>query len=119
MEIKESSATLKIVAVFTNILSPFPVEIGQHDNQLVLYTENHFFCSPYKTDSQKTTVKLTSSMIESYTKLDPVSARGSTIVFGTYKDIEPFQVIIIDFTIIYFYHRSSDNFEPSFCEIIF
>lgn len=57
--------------------------------QLVRFTDNHFFLSPYKTETQKTTVKLASSGIESYTKLSPSSARGSTLTFGPYKEIQP------------------------------
>ena len=91
-EIKESTAALKVIAIFTNILVPYPAEIGQHDNQLVLFSDNHYFLSPYTTDSQKTTVKLSSSEIESFTKLEPQSSRQSTIVFGPYKDVGPMQV---------------------------
>lgn len=90
--VSESNVALKVVAVFTDILVPFPAEIGQHDNQMVLFSNSHFFCSPYTTQSQKTTLKLSSSQIESYTKLDPQSARGSTIVFGPYKEIAPMEI---------------------------
>jgi len=83
---------LKIVAIFTGLLIPYPAEIRQNDNQLVLFKDHHYFLSPYPTASQKTTVRLASSEIESYTKLEPQSSRGSTLVFGTYKDINPFQV---------------------------
>eukprot|EP01041_Mallomonas_annulata_P011993 gene11993-25125_t len=86
--IAESTATLKIVAVFIDLLVPYPVEIGQHDNQLVLFQNSHYFYSPYRTQSQKTTVKLSSPQVESFTKLEPQNVRGATIVFGTYKDIQ-------------------------------
>jgi len=90
--LSESNVALKVTAVFTDILVPYPAEIGQHDNQMVVFSNSHFFYSPYNTQSQKTTLKLSSSQIESYTKLEPQSVRGSTIVFGPYKDIAPMEV---------------------------
>mmetsp|Transcript_16718 Transcript_16718/g.16817 ORF Transcript_16718/g.16817 Transcript_16718/m.16817 type:complete len:453 (+) Transcript_16718:63-1421(+) len=92
IQLPDSTAALKVVAVFTDLLTPYPSEIGQHDNQLVLFANSHYFLSPYSTQSQKTTLKLSSSQIESYTKLDPQNARGSSIIFGPYKEIGPMEV---------------------------
>lgn len=89
---KESSVTLKVQAVFTSILVPYPAEITQAENQLVRLDGNHYFLSPYKTTTQKSVYKLASSSIESYSKITPSSVRGSSINFGPFKDIQPFSV---------------------------
>mmetsp|Transcript_13654 Transcript_13654/g.18686 ORF Transcript_13654/g.18686 Transcript_13654/m.18686 type:complete len:450 (+) Transcript_13654:22-1371(+) len=90
VSIPEASATFKVVSVFTSTLEPYPREIGQLDNQFVLLRDSHYFYSPYNTETQKVTVKLASSTVESFTKLSPSSARGSTLLFGPYKDIKAF-----------------------------
>jgi oligosaccharyltransferase complex subunit alpha (ribophorin I) len=92
VECNEASPSLKVEAVFTNILEPYPAEITQQEPQLVRFTDSHYFVSPYKTETQKTTVKLATSTVETYTKLTPHSARGNTITLGPYKEIQPFSV---------------------------
>jgi oligosaccharyltransferase complex subunit alpha (ribophorin I) len=79
--------------VFTSLLEPFPTSIGQNDNQLVLLKDSHYIMSPYQTENQKTTIKLASNSVESYSKLSPVSLKGSSIVYGPYKNVQPFEVI--------------------------
>lgn len=92
MDVSESSATLKVVSVFTGLMEPYPAEISQLENQFVRIKNSHYFFSPYITETQKTTIKLASSSIESYTKLSPFSAKGSSLVFGPYKDVQGFEV---------------------------
>jgi oligosaccharyltransferase complex subunit alpha (ribophorin I) len=70
----------------------YPAEIAQNENQLVRLIGSHYFLSPYPTENQKLVVKLPSSSIESFTKLSPYAVRGSSIHFGPYKDIQPFEV---------------------------
>ena len=48
------------------------------------------FYSPYFTETQKTSVKLASSNVESFTKRSPSSLKGSTLSLGPYKDIKEF-----------------------------
>ncbi|XP_077287574.1 dolichyl-diphosphooligosaccharide--protein glycosyltransferase subunit 1 [Arctopsyche grandis] len=76
--------------VFTKSLTPHPSTISQKDKQLVRYHGNHYFYSPYKTESQKTTVTMGSKNVENYSKLKPVSLTDSTITYGTYENISPF-----------------------------
>lgn len=92
VDVDEASPTLKVKAVFTNLLTPYPAEITQLENQYVRLNGNHYFLSPYETTSQKTVFKLASSNIESFSKLSPFSTRGSNIHFGPYKDISAFSV---------------------------
>jgi len=90
VDISESSPTLKLKAVFTDILNPYPTSITQMENQYVILEGNHYFLSPYETLTQKTVYKLASSNIESFTKLSPYSTRGSNLHFGPFKEIAPF-----------------------------
>jgi hypothetical protein len=92
VQVTESSPVLKVVGVFTSLLEPYPAEITQLENQFVRIKDSHYFYSPYKTETQKTTIKLASSTIESFSKLSPFSNKGSSLVFGPYKEIQPFQV---------------------------
>lgn len=92
MPVTASSATLKVQAVFTSLLTPYPAEITQMENQLVQLHGSHYFFTPYATANQKSVVKLASSTIESFTKTPAHSVRGSSIHFGPFKDIEAFAV---------------------------
>ncbi|XP_002157282.1 dolichyl-diphosphooligosaccharide--protein glycosyltransferase subunit 1 isoform X1 [Hydra vulgaris] len=84
------SIVLNIESVFTHALRPFPAKIGQSEKQLVIYKANTYFSSPYKVVYQKTTVKLSSSTIESYSKLKPSNSADNTITYGPYNDINPY-----------------------------
>lgn len=78
--------------MFTSILKPYPTEITQAEQQLVLLTANHYYLTPYQTVSQKSVFKLASSSVESFTKVSPHSVRGSSIHFGPFQDVAPFKV---------------------------
>ena len=89
------------------------------ENQLVRLRDSHYFFTPYDTESQKVTIKLASSSVESFTKLSPSSARGSTLLFGPYKDIKKFSVLKttifhyqynIDFVYKYCFYRLGVSF---------
>lgn len=82
-----SALRLRAEAVFTNVFEPSPPEITQLENQFVLLEDSHYFLSPYRTETQRTTIKLASGGIESFTKLSPSSARGNIVTFGPYKEI--------------------------------
>lgn len=75
------------------------------ENQLVRLRDSHYFFSPYGTETQKVTIKLASSSVESFTKLSPSSARGSTLLFGPYKDIKKFSVLKFPFLYQYNFYR--------------
>jgi len=86
----KTSVSLKVTAVFTELLKPYPAEITQLEDQRVELLGNHYISSPYHTGSQKTTVKLASSKIESYSRLEPNSQSSSSVVYGPYKEIPAF-----------------------------
>lgn len=89
---KDQSVTLVIEMVFSHSLKPFPEKIGQSDKQLVLYNGNTVIYSPYVVKEQKTTVKLSSSTIESYSRLKPSSSSDNTVTYGPYKDSKAYRI---------------------------
>jgi hypothetical protein len=76
----------------TSSLNPRPQEIKQLETQYVELFDSHYFLSPYRTVQQTLNVKLASSSIESFSKLEPFSKRGNTITFGPYKEVEAYEV---------------------------
>lgn len=83
-----AAATIEVVAVFSHLLSPFPSQIVQSERQLVLFTGNAYFASPYATKTQTTKVILPlTGSIESYTKLKPTAQDGHTISYGPYENV--------------------------------
>lgn len=100
VEVKEENPTLKISSVFTSVLEPFPADITQKENQFMRLRENHYFYSPYTTETQKSTFKLSSTTIESYTKLSPFTTRGASIQYGPYENVAPFSVSIYSYELM-------------------
>nr|CAG4643894.1 EOG090X04O4 [Lepidurus arcticus] len=86
------SIKVKVETVFTHQLKPHPAEITQREKQLVRYYGNHYLYSPYKVASQTTKVVLSTSNIESYSKLKPTAQNDNTITYGAYENIEPFTI---------------------------
>lgn len=87
--VSKPTTTLRVEAIFTSSLVPYPKEISQLENQFVKLYDSHYFLSPYTTLSQKTTISLASTKIESYTKLAPHSVAGAKITYGPYSNVEP------------------------------
>jgi len=85
-----SNLELRVSMIFTHTLLPYPVAIKQHEKQFVVYNDNHYFFSPYPVMSQTTTIKLSSSSIESVSELQPTKIRAETITFGPYLDVKSF-----------------------------
>lgn len=92
--VTESSPSLKVSSVFTSVLEAYPAEITQKEPQYMRLTDNHYFYSPYVTETQKATFKLASSSVESFTKLAPFTSKGASIQFGPYENVAPFSVRI-------------------------
>lgn len=91
----EAVATNKQVAFylflsFTRTLTPLPAYKLQDEAQLVLYNDNYYFTSPYPTELYKSTYKLQSSHIETYTRKH-ATVKSDTIEYGPITDtIAPF-----------------------------
>eukprot|EP01111_Echinosteliopsis_oligospora_P007813 TRINITY_DN2312_c0_g1_i1.p1 TRINITY_DN2312_c0_g1~~TRINITY_DN2312_c0_g1_i1.p1 ORF type:complete len:575 (-),score=154.45 TRINITY_DN2312_c0_g1_i1:153-1877(-) len=84
------TTNLKISAVYSHVLIPYPTHISQAERQLVRYFDNIYFFSPYTTNSQKTTVKLASTSVEKFTPQKPSKHSGDTITYGNYEDVKPY-----------------------------
>lgn len=78
--------SILIETVFTKSLQPFPKEITQAERQLVRYFGNAVFYSPYKTQTQKTTVHLATRNVESFTQVKPSAHSETQIVYGPYEN---------------------------------
>jgi len=83
------AATVEIDVLLGNALDMYPSEIEQKDKQLVMYSGSHYAYLPYKCKTQTTKVTLSSSNIESYSKLKPVSQSEAVITYGPYSNVEP------------------------------
>lgn len=81
---------VKLTAHLTRVLTPFPAEVTQKDDQLVVYEDSAVLLSPYTTETQTTKVKLPSGRVESFSDVAPASRKGSTISYGPYANVGPF-----------------------------
>ncbi|KAI8042442.1 dolichyl-diphosphooligosaccharide--protein glycosyltransferase subunit 1 [Drosophila gunungcola] len=79
-----------VETVASKSILPHPEEIKQNDKQFVRYSGNLHFYSKYKTSSQKTNVKLSSSNILSHTQVKPFSVSSNKITLGPYENTEAF-----------------------------
>jgi len=84
------AVTVEVDVFLGSALEMYPAEIEQKEKQLVMYTGNHYAYLPYKCKTQTTKVTLSSSNIESYSKLKPVSQSDTVITYGPYSNVEPF-----------------------------
>ncbi|KAJ0402084.1 hypothetical protein ATCC90586_000269 [Pythium insidiosum] len=87
---KGEAGHVKLTSYFTRVLTPFPAEVTQTEEQLVVFEDTHVMPSPYLTRTQTTKVKLPSGRIESYSDVAPVAHKGATITYGPYENAEPF-----------------------------
>ena len=82
---------VNVEAIFSHVLEPFPAKIGQSEKQLVVFEGNTYIYAPYEVKEQTTTVKLSSSTIESYSRLKPSKSSDNTITYGPYKNTKPYK----------------------------
>ncbi|KAG3142515.1 hypothetical protein PI124_g15668 [Phytophthora idaei] len=87
---KGETGTVKVTAYFTRILTPYPAEIAQKEDQLVLFDTSHLITSPYLTKTQNTKLKLPSGNVESVRAAEPISRKGSVVTLGPYTDVKSF-----------------------------
>jgi len=87
---KNQERKVIIYMVFVHAMAIYPEEITQSERQLVKYSDNHYFYSPYPTGEIQTNIKLASSSVQSHTELHPSVARGDQIQYGTYHNLPPF-----------------------------
>lgn len=88
-----AKAKLEVVIVYSHLLSPYPAKIVQAENQNVVLEGSASLFSPYEVVSQKTTIKLASSNIHSYTKdssVAPATSDADTVIYGAYDNVPKF-----------------------------
>lgn len=88
-----------IEKVLTKALEPFPKEITQAERQLVRYFGNAVFYSPFKTQTQKTTVHLATRNVESFTQVKPSAQSDTQIVYGPYENTAGMSTFILFFNL--------------------
>ena len=81
--------------VFTHHLKTFPEFITQKEKQLVQYRGSAYILSPYKIVAQTTKVSLSSSNVESFTKVKPSSQSDSMITYGPYNNVAPLSTVTL------------------------
>lgn len=84
---KGETVALDIYSAFTHLLTPYPVEIGQSDVQLVLFHDSAHFLSPYPVKVQATAMKVPSFRVESFTKVEPSKISDGEIRYGPYENV--------------------------------
>jgi oligosaccharyltransferase complex subunit alpha (ribophorin I) len=86
----KETTDLQVTLIYTHVQTPFPVSIAQNEKQLVRLAENAFFYSPYTTQTQKTSIKLPSTRVESKTEVAPTLLKGDTLTYGPYENVKPY-----------------------------
>eukprot|EP00850_Spirogloea_muscicola_P016550 SM000135S26994 [mRNA] locus=s135:147380:150215:+ [translate_table: standard] len=81
--------SVEALVAITGALEPFPAEIGQSDNQFVLFRDGHYALSPYPSERQSTLLRLPSARVESFTPLPPNNNAGKELTFGPYDNVPP------------------------------
>lgn len=83
---QSESEPIQIQFVITRQLRPHPEQISQHDPQLVLYSGDYVWYSPYESRWQQTRVRLpTSGLVESYSK--PGQRQENQILYGPFERV--------------------------------
>ncbi|KYQ99885.1 dolichyl-diphosphooligosaccharide-protein glycotransferase [Tieghemostelium lacteum] len=86
-----STVSLKVALTLLQQMKPYPEHISQTETQLVTYKDNVYFSSPYQTETQKTTVKVPTGRMESFTDIEPTQSKSSQVIYGPYKDVKGLQ----------------------------
>ena len=85
--IAKGKAHFRVRAVYTRRLEPFPAEIAQREEQLVVLRDSHYFYTPYATRSQTLSVKTGSGRVEDFADLAPSVRKPDSIAVGPYADV--------------------------------
>ncbi|KAJ3295132.1 proteasome regulatory particle base subunit [Borealophlyctis nickersoniae] len=81
--------TVVITATYTHLVKAFPKEIPQLGKQMLEFRDNVYFFSPYKSEKQKTTLKISSEIVSLREEPHPVTRSQGAIVYGPYTDVAP------------------------------
>jgi oligosaccharyltransferase complex subunit alpha (ribophorin I) len=86
---KGQAGIVKVTAYYTHVLVPFPEEITQQEDQLVVYEDSHLVLSSYQTTTQTTKLKLASNRVENFTPIEPLNRKGSSLSYGPFENVQP------------------------------
>jgi len=88
----KGSVNLVVKEIYAHKLTPLPKSIGIFEEQLLLCQEYLNLPSPYLAKNSKTTVKLPSDKLESYTKPQDGKfyLKGNDLVYGPYTNVGAF-----------------------------
>lgn len=80
--------TFESYMAITHQLKSFPEEISQSDYQLVKYQDSAYILTPYPVKMQTSFFKLSSSRVESFTKVGTTKVVDSEVRYGPYENTE-------------------------------
>ncbi|KAJ4808015.1 Dolichyl-diphosphooligosaccharide--protein glycosyltransferase subunit 1 [Rhynchospora pubera] len=86
---KGKTAGLDVYVVLTNLLKPLPKEITQAESQLLVYTDNIYYTSPYHIRNQSIVFRLP-GRIESYSEYSEMRLVESELRYGPFEEQPPF-----------------------------
>jgi len=79
-----------VIYGYVGILTPNPSEIKQNDPHLVKYHGSIYETTPYMVETQKTSIKMSTSNVISSTKFKPKSHKGDKITYGPFTNIQAY-----------------------------
>lgn len=83
--------TIDVESVYGHALRPYPTHIAQAEKQYVKFIGNVYFYSPYRTQSETTTVNCATTAIDYYTKEKPVTSADKSVTYGPHENLDPFK----------------------------
>jgi len=87
-----ASIDLVVTMIFSHTMRPYPTVIRQNEKQSVVYSDNAYWYSLYKTESQKTKVKIPATTKHLMTEVKPSSFKSDSpngmATYGAYKNID-------------------------------
>ncbi|TPX54701.1 dolichyl-diphosphooligosaccharide---protein glycotransferase [Powellomyces hirtus] len=88
---KDEVVYLIINAAYTNAVKPFPKEVTMKSMQHLEYQGNAYLWSPYRSERQKTTVRVPRDEVLRFTSQpEPVTKNGNVVTYGPYDNVEPY-----------------------------
>jgi oligosaccharyltransferase complex subunit alpha (ribophorin I) len=85
--------TVDVETVFAHAMHAYPAQITQAEKQFVKFTGNAYVYSPYRAQTQTTTVNCATSSVDSFTKERPSTQADKAITYGPYDDVPPFKQV--------------------------
>ncbi|KAJ3163060.1 proteasome regulatory particle base subunit [Geranomyces michiganensis] len=89
---KDETVYLILKAAYTHAIHPFPKQVEMKSMQHLEHQSNVYFWSPYRSEYQKTTVRMPNPEIIRYNaKPAPVTKNGNIVTYGPYSNISAYE----------------------------